>query len=392
MTPSPSALADAELLDDGSVVRLRWTDGSVARFHAIWLRDNAPDPATRDPRNGQRLITILDIAADVRLAEARVVDGDLDLRFAPEGTQPAGHGCGFSAAWLHAQRYDVEVRRQRGVPGLDVETWDARLGEAPPTVSWTAARHDPQAFRAWLADVRRYGFAIMTGTPTLAGTVAEVAELFGFVRETNYGRIFDVRAEVNPSNLAFTGLALQVHTDNPYRDPVPTLQLLHCLASDADGGASTVVDGFRAAEILRAEAPDGFELLAGHSVPFEYRGTGGVHLRAAAPLIRLSPEGELRGVRFNNRSAAPLRLPFAVTAAYYEAYRHFAGILDRPALELSFKLTPGDLFIVDNERVLHGRQGYSGAGRRHLQGCYADRDGLLSTLAVLEATPETKAA
>jgi gamma-butyrobetaine dioxygenase len=374
-------------LDGGAVVRLSWIDGTTARFHAIWLRDNAPDPMTRDPRNGQRLITILDIPGDIRVADARVVDGSLQLRFAPDG-----HACGFPAAWLHARRYDVEMRHHRGVPGADVETWDAHLAAAPPRVTWHAARHDPLAFKAWLGGVRRYGFAIMTGAPAVPGTVAEVAELFGFVRETNYGRIFDVRAEVNPTNLAFTGLALQVHTDNPYRDPVPTLQLLHCLASDAEGGASTVVDGFRAVEILRAEAPDAFELLAGHSVPFEYRGSGGVHLRAEAPLIRLSPEGELRGVRFNNRSAAPFRLAYGVTGAYYKAYRHFAEILGRPALELSFKLGPGDLFVVDNERVLHGRQGYSGAGKRHLQGCYADRDGLLSTLAVLEGATGSEAA
>jgi len=39
--------------------------------------------------------------------------------------------------------------------------------------------------------------------------------------------------------------------------------------------------------------------------------------------------------------------------------------------------------LLDNERVLHGRAGES-IGERHLQGCYADRDGLLSTLRVLE--------
>ena len=33
----------------------------TARFHAIWLRDNAPDADTRSPSNGQRLIAIADI-------------------------------------------------------------------------------------------------------------------------------------------------------------------------------------------------------------------------------------------------------------------------------------------------------------------------------------------
>lgn len=35
--------------------------------------------------------------------------------------------------------------------------------------------------------------------------------------------------------------------------------------------------------------------------------------------------------------------------------------------------------MVDNTRVLHARKGYSGEGSRWLQGCNADKDGLLST-------------
>jgi gamma-butyrobetaine dioxygenase len=42
------------------------------------------------------------------------------------------------------------------------------------------------------------------------------------------------------------------HTDNPYRDPVPTVQLLHCLRTSEDGGDTGLVDGFAAAAALRA--------------------------------------------------------------------------------------------------------------------------------------------
>jgi gamma-butyrobetaine dioxygenase len=58
-------------------------------------------------------------------------------------------------------------------------------------------------------------------------------------------------------------------------------------------------------------------------------------------------------------------------------------MLEEPRYRIQFKLEPGDLFIVDNLRVLHGRTGYCESGERHLQGCYADRDGLRSKLAVL---------
>ncbi len=52
-------------------------------------------------------------------------------------------------------------------------------------------------------------------------------------------------------------------------------------------------------------------------------------------------------------------------------------------MELLNVTKKNDHLLLDNERVLHGRIGHS-IGARHLQGCYADRDGFLSTLRVLE--------
>ena len=383
-----ATLVSAERLDGGAALTLRWSDGFEARFHAIWLRDNALDPGTRSPDNGQRLITILDIPQDTRIETADHGDGTaLALRFAPEGLETM-----FRADWLRARAYDGNgASRAPGWTGPEIECWDAGLAGSIPRVAFEAARDEPAALAGWLAAVRRFGFAVMSGLPLRSGALCEVAALFGYVRETNYGRWFDVRAEVAPVNLAYSSLGLQAHTDNPYRDPVPTLQLLACLESSAEGGDSVVVDGFAAAALLREEDPAGFALLAGHCARFEYAGEAGVRLRAKVPVIALAPGGELTAVRFNNRSAAPfVDIPYEAMAGYYAAYRRFAEILERPALRVTFKLAPGELFIVDNTRVLHARTAYSGAGSRWLQGCYADKDGLLSTLAALEeagATP-----
>jgi hypothetical protein len=94
---------------------------------------------------------------------------------------------------------------------------------------------------------------------------------FGFVRETNYGRLFDVRVEAQPGNLAYTSRQILPHTDNPYRDPVPTVQLLHCLRTADTGGETGLVDGFAAARELRATDRETFDLIAGTPVPFGYR-------------------------------------------------------------------------------------------------------------------------
>ena len=81
----------------------------------------------------------------------------------------------------------------------------------------------------------------------------------------------------------------------------------------------------------------------------------------------------------------PLRRPYAEVTAFYAAYRRWAELLARPEWQLTVRLAPGDCLVFDNTRVLHARTAFSMSPRpgRHLQGCYADLDGLPSTLAVL---------
>ncbi len=372
-------VSDLRLIDGGKAVELA-IGGARHRFHALWLRDNAWDEATRSPGNGQRLITVLDIPKDTRIAAAEAQAGKLAIRFEPEGKTIA-----YDPVWLAARAYDGRQPREPGWTGREIERWDSRLHNAVPCENFVDVTSDRRALGRWLGAVRRYGFAVMTGTPTEPGTLCKVAELFGYVRETNYGRWFEVRAEVNPNNLAYTNLGLQAHTDNPYRDPVPTLQILACLENSVDGGDSIVVDGFKVAERLKAENPRGFELLTRHCARFAYEGSKGVRLRAKRPMIELGPDGELIAIRFNNRSAAAFTdVPYEDMEDFYAAYRRFAELIEDPSMEVTFKLKPGELFIVDNTRILHARKGFSGSGKRWLQGCYADKDGLLSTLAAIE--------
>ena len=228
-----------------------------------------------------------------------------------------------------------DLRSCQGTPAgldcLEITRWQGGDLQLLPSAAFATVTSDRQALGRWLEQVRRYGFAVMTDIPEGSGSLCRVAELFGYVRETNYGRWFEVRAEVNPSNLAYTNLGLQAHTDNPYRDPVPTLQLLACLENSVEGGESTVVDGFAIAGELQREDPEWFRLLSTHPAPsHEYTGSTGVRLKAKRPMIELAPDGELIAIRFNNRSTTACRCPFAEVPEYYRAYRRFAELVENP--------------------------------------------------------------
>jgi [2-(trimethylamino)ethyl]phosphonate dioxygenase len=371
-------LIDPILLDDGATLAIE-LEGQPRRFHAIWLRDNAQDETTRSPSNGQRLITLLDIPEGIRISEARWEGTSLRICF-----QPESRWISYDRDWLAAHGYDKPPPAAIGWTDEALVRWDSTAAAGVPVESYAAIRSDPDVLRRWLENLHRYGFARATGAPAETGTAEAVAALFGYVRETNYGRSFDVRSMVDPANLAYTNLGLQPHTDNPYRDPVPGLQILVGIDNSVEGGASLLIDGFKVAERLQAERPDGFTLLARHCARFEYAGTEGVRLRAKRPIIELGCDGELIAIRFNNRSAAPFAdIPFAAMADYYAAYRHMATLIEDPSLAFRFRLAPGDLFVIDNQRILHARDAFSGGGNRWLQGCYVDRDGMLSTLAML---------
>ncbi|MFJ4921014.1 TauD/TfdA family dioxygenase [Streptomyces sp. NPDC088725] len=352
---------------------------SVENMPLMWLRDNCPCPRCQDPRNGQKLFQITELPADLALGEVRETADGVEVDWAPDG-----HRSAYSARWLAANRPGAggegsgDRRTETGKTLWAAADLNGRLVEP----SWENYVSDPAVKARALESVLGLGFVLLRDVPGREGQVLEVAETFGYVRETNYGKLFDVRVEPDPNNLAFTGARITPHTDNPYRDPVPTLQLLHCLTNAAVGGDSGLVDGFKAAALLREEAPEAFAVLTRTPVPFRFSDSRTV-LEADRPLIDVDGLGRIREVRFNNRSISTLRLPATELDAFYRAYRTFAEITLRPELQLDFRLSPGDCLIFDNVRLLHARTAFEESGARHLQGAYADIDALAGTLAVL---------
>jgi gamma-butyrobetaine dioxygenase len=363
-------------------------NGQLLRFPAVWLRDNCPCPDCVAPGTTQKVKDITDMPNGVAITHAGRAHDSVTVTFAPDQ-----HRATFSQSWLAANApggdSDPDERTEDAKELWLAADLDPGTGRFPQA-SWPRYLDEPAERARALEAVLRLGFVLLRGVPAEPGLVLEVAASFGFVRETNYGRLFDVRVEPAPGNLAYTSRAIRPHTDNPYRDPVPTVQLLHCLRAAGQGGDTGLVDGFAAAVALRGADPASFATMTGTPASFGYADKETV-LRACQPLIELSPRGRVRGVRFNNRSMRPLRGSPAEITAFYAAYRRWAELLAEPGRQLNLRLAPGDCLVFDNTRVLHARTAFSmsaGSPGRHLHGCYADLDGLASTLAVLKRQEE----
>jgi alpha-ketoglutarate-dependent taurine dioxygenase len=357
-------------------LRIEWHSGAVSEFPSLWLRDNLRED--RDPHNGQRLVDVTDLPEDPRIRAAHSANGAVLIEWQGE-TQPA---C-FELGWLARQAAGVATERPELARRLWLVGSELEAQRDFAHVALAAARSEPATRLAWLTRLLQDGIAFLREVPCEERAILGAMTLIGQVAETNYGLVFDVRSVPQPANLAYSDLGLGLHTDNPYREPVPGFQALHALSTSPDGGDSLFADGCALAEQLRATAPEAFARLTTTPVPFHYRAAN-AELYAERPLIQLDAHGAVAAVHYNNRSIAPLALPAGDVPAFYAAYRCFAASLREPRFQLRMKLAPGDLVVFDNQRTLHGRTAFTSARHlRHLQGCYLTRDSVYSATGVL---------
>jgi alpha-ketoglutarate-dependent taurine dioxygenase len=375
----PSAAVAAAVSSTPEMLTVRWPSGEVSEFASLWLRDNLRED--RDPHSGQRLVDIADLPARPRIRAARAADGRVLIEWEDEA-----RGASFELEWLAAQAAGGARQSPERKPRLWLE--GARL-DAQRDFAWldlSAARGDARSRLEWLTRLLQDGIAFLREVPCEPRSILAAVAFVGRVAETNYGQVFDVRSVAQPENLAYSDLGLGLHTDNPYREPVPGFQALHALVTSPEGGDSLFADGLALAAHLREIAPDAFALLTSTAVPFHYR-SGDAELYAERPLIQLSCAGSVTAVHYNNRSIAPLGLAASEAPAYYAAYRRFAALLREPRFQLRLRLADGDLVVFDNQRTLHGRTAFTSAKYpRHLQGCYLTRDSVYSEAGLLRRT------
>ncbi len=351
---------------------LTWQNSTYSVYSALWLRDN--DPANRDALTGQRLVSVADLPPAPLLQSAETQPpGHITLRWEDGATSV------FPLRWLQAFDRSLHIgSRPTRMP------WMGQSAAAFASCDYAEWIENPASREDWLYYAGRDGLAFLRGVPIEDAAALRVAARIGFIRETNHGRIFDVRSVADPNNHAYTSRGLPVHTDSPYRDPVPGFQLLHCLSAAGQGGESIFVDGMAAAERLRAHDTEAFNTLC--QMPILYRFQDATaDLAAERTMIEVDAYGQFRAIYYDEHSIAPLPLKGPRLKKFYPAYRQLAELLQDLGRFVVYRLEPGDLVLFDNTRVLHGHTAFS-TGGRHLQSCYVDADGVYSSLAVLSRT------
>lgn len=369
------------------VLEVTFADGSHSAFPYCWLRDNCQCHECFDHDALCRKLTLEDWQHDDSPASVQVEEdgGGVGLQWI------SGHSSRYEAQWLQQHAFTATARdAQRSFLALRKELWSTEL--ELPRLDYEAVMHQDTAMLDFLVTLERKGVVVLTKAPREPGTVFSIINNIGYVKPTHYGVHYPIRSKVSASSLAYTDQRLGMHNDLPYFNYVPGIIFLHCITQfEGEGGENDLSDGFQVARYLKEHHPGEYRILTDTPVYFWDKGTAQVkeetteyHKIINLPIL---VEDRVSGavVRVNNSQLRNSYLdlsPHLVTR-WYAALRLFNQTVDQHSIRN--KLKSGEMLVMDNTRLLHGRTAYNGAlGERYMDQAYLDWDGALSRRRVLQ--------
>ena len=337
-------------------------NGSKKEIHPFWLRERVNGESFVDKGTQQRLFDPTELKGNIEIKNVSLSDKFLEVAF-NDGVETK----------LTIQSILNEFSNTNDVKFTDKIKWDSSLTNLN-NFEFSKSIFEEKVMYDALISFYKYGFVIFKKVPTENDFIVKFANSIGSIRRTNFGEFFNVKSKPNPNDLAYTSLPLAPHTDNPYRNPVPCIQLLHCIENEVSGGYSTLVDGYTVTEKLKKDHPDYFNILTEIKVRYQFIDQD-VVLEDWSEMIKLDENKNFKQVRFSPRLDFVPLMDKEKLDLYYAARNKISELYNSDKYRLEFKLVPGDLLMMDNYRLLHGRTSYdANEGNRFLQGCYIDYD------------------
>ena len=336
---------------------------SLEEIHPFWLRERVDGEEFLDKGTQQRLFDPTSLNVEIGIKKAQINNQYLELDF----NDGVNSKLDISKITKEFSKKDTVIK------SIEKVQWDSSL-KSIKNFEYKEGLFETKDMHDLLVSFYKYGFVIIKNVPTEDNHIVKFANSVGSVRRTNFGEYFDVKSKPNPNDLAYTSLHLAPHTDNPYRNPVPCIQILHCIINEVSGGFSTLVDGYTVSENLKKENPEFYEILTRVKVRFKFIDKE-IVLEDWSELIKLDEEKNFKQVRFSPRLDYVPILEKQELDLYYKARKKLSDMYNSEKFRIEFKLMPGDLLMMDNHRLLHGRTSFdSNEGNRFLQGCYIDFD------------------
>lgn len=319
-----------------------------------------------------------------------------------------------SINWLQKRSFDPTIQKehlQQTFRPKKLSWHKHQFDSILQTFNFDKILNSDDTLKSWLTALSINGVALIENAPITPNECRKLANRVGFIRKTHYGEEFIVENKPNSTNVAYLSTPLQMHTDLPYYDYKPGINLLHCLVqSVSDGAFNLLTDGFVVANIMKEKWPQFYQLLTTVLVNWNDIGKDGqysfyninrspmiwlvfesyrlhfciMNYKKKTTNFSLDRDGQIERINHSiPQRDSYFTVSIEVVDAWYQALAKFIEITHNESV--SFKTRPGDILTFDNIRLLHGRTKYQDSidNKRFLVGAYLDWDEVYSKLRVL---------
>ncbi|KAJ4256728.1 hypothetical protein NW762_008824 [Fusarium torreyae] len=357
--------------------------GGWTRLDAILLRDSCTCPSCVDPASGQKSYATTAIPSDISIQNIRKTPDGVGISFQNDMYKNHEMVLPWSSiekALGHKPVEKMPYPRQDAVyPKTGRTFWDkSTIQSRIRKIDYHEFMKGDDAFWHTLLDLSNLGLVFLKNVPHDENSIVNVTTRIANIKETFYGRTFDVRAKPDAENVAYTSGYLGLHQDLLYLESPPAIQLLHCMENSCNGGESLFSDGLFAGKLLWLQESASVANLARVKIPYHYE-KHGYFYRQKRSLFDVGEDENLAAVYWSPPFQNHFQIPVVDTRAWLESAQLFDGLINDADAMFEMKMQPGECVLFDNLRVMHGRNQFDvGGGSRWLRGAYIAREDFVS--------------
>ena len=357
----------------GEALAAVWQDGARTDLPYLWLRDNCGCSECRVEQTTEKRFHLFRVARDLRARQVTIEHSGCEDE-AIAIAWPDGHRTHYRSSEIHGLI---------GRPRSDLRYWDCRF--RPREFDFHRFLHHDRTAADLIEEFLETGACVIVDAPTEPDSSEELTARLGPIREVVFDRIHNVVVDPKGYSIAHTRLAIAPHNDFTSYNWPPSVQVLHMLVNECEGGASAIVDAFGVVDGLRRDHPEKFEALCAVPVPFRVFSEDDESY-AINPVVDLDACGNVRLVRFNTQQMQPIPLSEPRLGDFYAAYHELSTRMNDAGAQASCRLEAGHILLIASHRVLHGRSALRSGGMRHLQDAYFEHDNVRNHLSLLRRT------
>ena len=255
------------------------------------------------------------------------------------------------------------------------KSWTSKF--TPTKFDWSEFLDEEEIALEALKTFVSFGAIILKNAPKEPNSLEVLSRRLGPIHETLFERIHNVSIEGYGYSVAHTSKEIPPHNDFASYKSQPSIQILHMLENECEGGDSIIVDGWEVVEDLRKDNPEYFNILKEFNVPFRQFDENN-ETYTVAPMINCLSDGSLESFRFSNHLMQMINPSREGVKNFYKAFHEASSRVLDSKYRSTFRLNAGEALIVASLRVLHGRESFVPSGKRYLQDAYFVYDNALN--------------